>query len=227
MRIIDKNTDFYDYLQNVYRDNTLTFDRQDSYVLTKDMIGWKLNRYSGKHNFLLLQVCNSFWLFLLETTDTDNYNTPVDFTVTLLGYWKNYHKTRVQYQLQIIEFRFNVYHLWQKDRSFDFSTKKIIKNSNALIDAINHNDYKTDWRFNHHEITIGEPWKKQKVEKHIPLLKASGLSQYINPIEIYLALEEYFSAEKTAGERTESVNLTDKEKIENHGFDLKTSFRNV
>lgn len=27
MKILDKNTDFYDFYQNVYRDNTYTFDR--------------------------------------------------------------------------------------------------------------------------------------------------------------------------------------------------------
>ncbi len=31
MRIIDKNTDFYDCCQNMYRDNSLTFDRTDSF----------------------------------------------------------------------------------------------------------------------------------------------------------------------------------------------------
>ena len=38
MRIIDKNTDFYDFLQNMYPDNSLTFDRTDSFVLTKDIL---------------------------------------------------------------------------------------------------------------------------------------------------------------------------------------------
>ena len=61
--------------------------------------------------------------------------------------------------------------------------------------------------------------------KHIPLLKASGLSQFLMPLEVYLSLEEHFSHEKTSNERTTSVDITDKEKIENHGFDVKTSFR--
>ena len=67
----------------------------------------------------------------------------------------------------------------------------------------------------------GNEW----VEKHIPLLKSCGLASRINPLDIYLAFEEYFSQEKTASERSESVGLTDKERIENHGYDVKTSFR--
>lgn len=40
-----------------------------------------------------------------------------------------------------------------------------------------------------------------------------------------ISLEEHFSHEKTSSERTTSVGITDKEKIENHGFDVRTSFR--
>ena len=47
----------------------------------------------------------------------------------------------------------------------------------------------------------------------------------MDPLAVYLAIEEFFSKEKTAAERIESVGLTDKERIENHGFDAKTSFR--
>jgi hypothetical protein len=67
MRIIDKNTDFYDFYQNIYRDNSITFDRTDSFMLTKDIICSKLNyQFNSKVNnkrFALLQVCNTFWLF--------------------------------------------------------------------------------------------------------------------------------------------------------------------
>lgn len=40
MRIIDKNSDFYDYFQNIYYDNSLTFDRRSSFILTKEMISF-------------------------------------------------------------------------------------------------------------------------------------------------------------------------------------------
>ena len=36
MRIIDKNTDYYDYLQD--SEDTLVFDRRGSYLLTKDRL---------------------------------------------------------------------------------------------------------------------------------------------------------------------------------------------
>ena len=43
MRIIDKNTDFYDYYQNIYPDDSLIFDRTDSFLLSKeDLCGYYL-----------------------------------------------------------------------------------------------------------------------------------------------------------------------------------------
>lgn len=51
------------------------------------------------------------------------------------------------------------------------------------------------------------------------------MAKCIDPLEIYLSLEEYFLLEKSSLERVSSINITDKEKIENHGFDVKTSFR--
>ena len=38
MRIIDKNKDFYDYLQGIYPDRLLVFDRTGSFVLTKQAL---------------------------------------------------------------------------------------------------------------------------------------------------------------------------------------------
>ncbi len=64
-----------------------------------------------------------------------------------------------------------------------------------------------------------------RVEKHIPLLKACGIAKCVDPLEVFLSFEEYFSLEKSSAERTASVGLTNLEKIGNHGFDLKTSFR--
>ena len=38
MRIIDKNADYYDFWQGVYRDDSITFDRTDSFALTKELV---------------------------------------------------------------------------------------------------------------------------------------------------------------------------------------------
>jgi len=228
MRIIDKNTDFYDYLQNIYRDNSTTFDRTDSFVLTKDLMceyfsvltRWRSDD-RDRYRFVLLQVCNTFWLFLFEITDKNDYGIPTNYKVELLTTWKNYSKQRRLNKLDVISFGFAVSgqistSFWRYDRA------TILKKVDVLTRAIDQNDFKVIKSIDHHTIFHGT---NVRTEKHLPLLKACGIGNCIDPLDIYLSFEEYFSLERQSQERIASVGLTDKEKIENHGFDAKVSFR--
>ena len=59
----------------------------------------------------------------------------------------------------------------------------------------------------------------------VPILKNIGIAAEVPAEKIFIAFEEYFMMQKSNMERTESVGLTDVEKVTNHGFDAKTSFR--
>ncbi len=232
MRIIDKNTDFYDYYQNMYLDNSLTFDRTDSFILSKDdLCGYlHVDKYTleGDFEYLLLQVCNNFWLFLVTINKINKDRRVEDYTVELLSSWKNYNKPRCLIKLDVTSFGWDIrfelitsFNSWHS-RSRDIEKKKVIEKKSILVDAVNMNNYQIENRIDKQRVNIGgNEW----VEKHIPLLKSCGLASWIDPLSIYLAFEEFFSQEKTASERSESIGLTDKERIENHGFDLKESFR--
>lgn len=215
MRILDKNTDFYDYLQGIYRDSSITFDRTDSYVLTKEIVcdrfRYRKDWWNGNGFYFLLQVCNTFWLFSFNITKKDLYGSPKDYETAFAATWKDYNKNRVLIKLDYIYINRDLYRVFKKNSSVDI-----------LIQAINSNNYVTEASFENYCVCIGDrKWE----DRHIPILKASGFAKYIDPLEIYLSFEEYFSLEKTASERTESVGITDKERIENHGFDIKKSFR--
>lgn len=233
MRILDKNTDFYDYLQNMYPDTSITFDRTDSFLLTKEIMCEHLRDYRGYRSwknpfrYILLQVCNTFWLFLVEITETTSYDEPKNYAVELLTTWKNYDKPRALMKLDVITFDYTVD---SAVRDYDYKAggwvydkSKIEKRLPALVQAVDTNNIRIQQSINKHTIYHGS--YENREEKHLPLLKACGLGSCINPLEIYLSFEEYFSLEKTAGERTESVGLTDVEKIGNHGFSTKDSFR--
>ena len=123
MRIIDKNTDFYDYWQNVYKDDTFTFDRRNSFILTKEMVcsnlernscwRWKTKKYEyNKFDFALLQVCNTFWLFLIEITRANplgwsphTYGVK-DYNIELLTTWRNFDIPRELCDFKIINFHY-------------------------------------------------------------------------------------------------------------------------
>lgn len=229
LRIIDKNRDFYDYLQNVYRDDSVTFDRTDSFLLTKEMVCDRLygvnvrSRWSSWRDnpnyFVLLQVCNTFWLLLLKVKRWKDgcviAEHPIDYTVELLTSWKNYNKERKLISVDIVSFTPEVTRLF-------YSRTLIEESLHRLIQAININDFRVEDSINKTTIYKGDGTKD---EKHIPILKACGIGSCIDPLGIYLSFDEYFSLEKSSSERTSSLGITDNEKIENHGFDIKTSFR--
>ena len=233
MRIIDKNTDFYDYWQNVYRDDSITFDRTDSFLVTKEILCEHLWVESVRHGFiaernknrfLLLQICNTFWLFLVEITKESNYDKPIDYDLEFLTTWKNYNKDRKLISLDVIDLDFSVdMQLYQKRNDHTYDKDRIRSRMDSIIQAIDTNNFRVMSSIDYYAFYKGN--YQNKVEKHIPLLKACGIGNSIDSLEVFLAFEEYFSHEKTSTERTASIGLTNDEKISNHGFDLKESFR--
>lgn len=238
MRIIDKQKDFYDFYQGIYRDDSITFDRTDSFLLTKEIMcdhlwmarahcQWWWKGHYMEHCFMLMQVGNTFWLFLVKMVESETYNNdkPIDYDVYSVTTWKDYDLPRKLFGLDIIDFSPDLTRKiteFDRKRGYQYDIAEILARTGDLIKAINHGEYKVLDSINKH---VYRKDGGEKIEKHIPLLKASRINQLINPLDIYLALEEYFSLEKTASERTESVGLSNNEKVENHGFDLKTSFR--
>ena len=235
MRILDKNTDFYDYLQNIYPDNTFTFDRTDSFIVTKEIMckhlclpRWypRLRSKDEKyHNFVLLQICNTFWLFLVEITKIDDFDNPKDYKIELVTTWHNYNKKRVLITLDIIDFKYSILGQISSKPKFWFSGYDLLKvheKEDLLRQTVDMNDYTLRSRINKYIICYGD---FTETEKHIPLLKACGIGNLIDPLDVYLSFEEYFSLEKQDSERREPIGTTDKDKIESHGFDTKISFR--
>lgn len=227
MRILDKNTDFYDFIQHMYPDNTFTFDRTDSFLLTKELMCKFLSTriyYIPKNHpyrFLLLQVGNTFWLFFAEITEYTKHKVDevLDYKLSLLAKWKNFNKPRELIKLDVVEFK------WIQMRIFNKNLQNGNKDENSvkvLVEAVNNNDFHIKNTVNEHAVWVGDT----RVVKHIPLLKACGMASLIEPLDIYLAFEEYFSLEKSSSERIDPKGITDKDKIEAHGFDKKTSFRN-
>jgi hypothetical protein len=66
----------------------------------------------------------------------------------------------------------------------------------------------------------------QEIQK-IPILKACGIADLVDPVSVFCAIEEHFSMEKTASETTEARGATDEDKVIMHGFDVKKSFRKM
>lgn len=236
MRILDKNTDYYDYLQNVYPDDTTVFDRSDSYLLTKKALcEYMYAMKSGKGfpredadieqaNFVLLQIGCTYWLFLAVLSDiTDSY-FPGDYQLELLKMWKNYDKPRTLVSLTVIKFNYGLCSKFAANgwswRS-GYIREKLYACIDDMVKAVDTKDYDVHRTVKSGAVFIGDTMYM----KHIPLLKAAGFAECIDPLDVYLAFDEYFSLQKQDSERTDAIGTTNNAKIRNHGFDTKTSFR--
>jgi len=211
MRIIDKQHDFYDYLQDPT--DTLVFDRRGSFLLTKEIIIDKIKSYTpqwdNKYKRLLLLQCGVMY-WLIEISLNETYT---DYTSRLLDKKKDYNNPKELIKLSLHRYQvgYNTYRDYKlnKRANIDFSN---FNSSNGYI--ISHNIKYTDYK---------NTFKKE--EQNIPILKSSGISELIDPIDIFTSIEEYFSMKKTESERTEPIGSTNNDKIIMHGFDTKTSFR--
>ena len=225
MRIIDKQNDYYDYLQD--NEDTLVFDRRGSRALSKEEIMDTINRvldsyYHVPHVFLLLQCGASYWLFFVEGTDIKKRTgfcgpaeTVSNYNIWILSKWKEYNQPLKLLSLQAISFnqswKYKFYDVeYHRQTIRTLNKDRLAESSSELREAAIHKDYKAYQDFS---------------KKGYLLLKSSGIPNVIGPEEIYNAIDEYFSLEKTAAESTVAQGTTNNDKIKNHGFDTKVSFR--
>ena len=74
--------------------------------------------------------------------------------------------------------------------------------------------------------SVRSPTTKIVIDKNIPILQEYGINHYIQPEQLYQDIAYYVSNKMVTSPDLEvHDNMTDKEKIVQHGFDLKQSFR--
>lgn len=202
MRIIDKNKDYYDYLQCY--DDDVVFDRRGSYVLTDkefmDYVWLCYNDNKLSNKYILLSVGYSYWLFNMVCTDRaliNEYIRPINYSLELLEHWKDYeHFTKLHFGQ--VEKNYSTEYLFSK--KWDWKSN--------LIDEIKRGNYK---------------YKCDFTERHPNLIfRNIKIPSVVMADDLYNAFDEYFSHLK---DDVKVDNMTDIEKVESHGFDKKTSFR--
>ena len=231
MRIIDTQHDFYDYLQD--STDTLVFDRRNSFLITKEYLCSNItsintNRYTRRshyfysvdtYKFLLLQCGATYWLILMNITDYDS-NIIKNYELELLSTWKNYNRPRTTIKLSEIEF---YTHIYSNHNTEMYSG--ILNHVKDLQDAIDNNDIRREYILSVYKQSRDYKQGFIYETKDIPLLNACGIKDIVDPIDIFTAIEEHFSLEKTEAERIEPIGATNNDKIIMHGFDTKVSFR--
>ena len=206
MQILDKNKDFYDFYQNIYIDKTYTFDRRKSVYFHKE--DWNDIFYNNERNYVyyVLQVGYSRYLYKITylgvstgwVIHLDNYK------VELVKYWKNYDNL-VDFDFGIVEelesYGYKNYHPSYEKQSIDSLYNTKLKKSYLYASRLKDRLY--------------------------PILCESGIASCTDSHQLYMDIEEWLSAQKEKELRTESKGITDKQKIVNHGFDTRESFRKI
>lgn len=200
MRILDKNKDFYDYLQDY--DSDIVFDRRGSHILMNEELNFfpLYNRYKVDDIYLLLQIGYTNWLIVEKPIkiikDASGYNIVKDFSIELIEMWKDYNKS-VDFEFGEIKNRYTIEYLTSKKFNHDL----------ALMDDIKLGNFE---------------YKNNLAEKSPIVLSKTKLPSILNAQDVYLAIEEWLSHKK---DDIVHDSMTDKEKIVSHGFDTKSSFR--
>ncbi len=100
----------------------------------------------------------------------------------------------------------------EKENEIAIELSKIIQHPVFVVESCEHN-----WDTKTTRIVFG---------KNIPILSEYGINHHIQPEQLYQDIAYYVSNKMVSSPDLEvHDNMTDKEKIVQHGFDLKQSFR--
>lgn len=214
MQILDKNKDFYDFYQNIYIDKTSTFDRRKSVYFHKE--DWNHFFYNSEREYVyyVLRVGYSRYLYKITYTDVSFDKWCLsghlnNYKVELVKYWKNYDNL-VDFEFGIVE---ELKSYGYRDKKY-FNSQKYKNYEKQEIDAL-------------YNPKIGKNYAYSNMLKGYPILCESGIASCTDPHQLFMDIEEWLSAQKERELRTESKGITDKQKIMNHGFDTRESFRNT
>lgn len=199
MLIIDKNKDFYDYFSNIYGvDNQIVFDRRGSIPLTSSYFESYLveNRWWGA-SYFLLEVGYIQYLIKAENVK--------------VSYKKHLQISTVDnYDLVLAKIFKEQVHLFPKEIS-------IVSVSIPY-----------QWRMKEEKVVDSLHIKDIKYVdngiRNLPIIKDTKLTSILDPFELWKEISTFISSQKN--DKNVDIINTDKDKIINHGFDVKTSFRN-
>ena len=208
MKIIDRNKDFYDYMQGIYFDASNTFARRGSHIISKEMLLRPFGMLEAEIYYLHIQI--NYLNYIIKAIGSsfsygckNQIYSANDSNFQLVTFWKDYETKNL---VKVDFFKIPEYN----EKYFEKSPISILKETKMY--------QLHSKRFNWDGFDINE--------KNFPIFKDSGLVKFFDAREIYFAIDDYLSSQKTKNERIESINITDKEKIINHGFNISYSFRN-
>jgi hypothetical protein len=202
MYIIDKNRDYYDHFSHIYGvDKRVVFDRRGSRMVgNRDLLSISFQYFWGniKQTFVLLEVGNVQYLFRLHNFKIKKGGRLPDDCLS--------------YSIELA-------------RTFSDNINRFgspISLRGADI------GYVHNWKQRKRVFLIDRTFDEAiartfKPIEGIPILAATKITSLIDGERLWRNLQTYISS--LDNDRDVSINMTEEEKAEVHGFDRKTSFR--
>ena len=147
----------------------------------------------------------------------------IGYNIELLLNWKNYDRPNKLIDLHTVSFGIS---MWDYMIT-DINPEKVRARVDDLKAAIDQGNYREQHNLGYHTRSKDHKGTFIHEIQDIPILKACGIAELVDPVSVFCAIEEHFSMEKTASETTEAKGTTNEDKVIMHGFDVKTSFRKM
>ena len=222
MKIKSRFKDYYDYVAHAYGggDERVTYVReplQDEQleILTEDKIdigGPGLSETKTRTKFL---VVNGL-VYTLVAVNTEEGLTGPFKLFTKENFGDKIDDLTVRYRWSRLSSKLDAPGWWAKYFARESITalelSKLILHPVFLINNVYY-----DYKIKKHRIVL---------DKNIPVLSEYGIPHHIQPEQLYQDIAYFVSNKMVSSPDLEvHYNMTDKEKIVQHGFDLKQSFR--
>ena len=207
MKILCKEKDFYDYIgyASEYGTEDITFDRRNMSMIKQGT--------DPADN----ETCGYFINVLLETGKLADIGLWIGFDLYIFRIREISNRKEKTNIGEILSKDFK----WKVDlicHRKAYNVKHNMPIEFVIIDnGISSWDYWNNWKIKHFDFFE---------ENTIPILRNTWVPSYVDAQTAYYNIEEWLIAQHNDVDQ-ESKGLTDTDKVINHGFDKKASFRNI
>ena len=211
MYIIDKNKDYYDYMKGMGVDKSITYDRRGSIVLSEqDLLNHVIpSDYHRRYRSMYAWDDDSVVHFVVEIGDTQYLIRISDLKFKTVSVSPECYAP-ISGHFELVRTFQDHKHYFEKEISIVPARKKWMWRSwKTKRDSIVHS---------YSELDI----VNDKVLSN-PIMKDTSIASLISPQDVWVGLMNYISSKYN--DKTVAIQNTDVDKLTNHGFDKKTSFR--
>ena len=239
MKILCKEKDFYDYVgyASEYGMEDITFDRRNMLMIKPGTISWDITSCGSIVDSILkgpvddigLWLGFDLYIFRIREVSDRRISSPTGSYLSEKFKWKaelvchrKFYDVKHEYPIEFVKIDNGISDVdyWKSHRWKMWSSNYEAKyNDFSLRDNEYKNGNPNNWKMKPFEIDSSK-------KGAIPILRNTWVPSFVDANEAYYNIEEWLIAQHNDVDQ-ESKGITDIDKVINHGFDKRESFRNI